>query len=820
VEAGLIDFQLLFEASPDVLLVLLPDTPRFTMVAATNSRLAVTGTTREATIGRGIFEIFPDNPDDPDATGSTNLRASLERVIATRAPDTMAVQKYDIRGPDDSFQVKYWSPKNVPVLSADGAVRYILHRVEDVTELVHASDEGAELKGRTQKMEREVVARSLELSAAVRDLRDANAKLGELDVAKTAFFSNVSHEFRTPLTLMLGPIEDALADKLTPLGAVQAARLKLAHDNALRLLKLVNVLLDFSRLEAGRLRPHCAPIDLAAVTAKLAGMYESACERAGLRLTIDCPTLSTPIWIDQGMWEKIILNLVSNAFKFTFDGEIAVRMRETEQAAVIEVEDTGTGIHESELPLIFERFHRVAGATGRTYEGTGIGLALVRELTELQGGTVGVESVPGRGSTFRVEIPKGSTHLPPEAITDHTPDLQTPRDALALAAEASRWDMRPDVDRGQIPADATTPSSGPRTRVLVVDDNAELRSYVAGLLAPSCAVTTASDGRMALNQVRTELPDIIVSDVMMPNLDGFGLVRELRADRRTAALPIILLSARAGEEAAVDGLGSGADDYLAKPFSAQELLARVRTHAELARTRREWMTQLEVANTELEAFSYSVSHDLRAPLRHVIGFAALLAEHLEKGNTAQALAHARTISEAAAKMSRLIDDLLAFSRFARTPLAKRQVDLDELVHDIRNELMASTERAGRNIEWRVERLPPIHADPSLMKQVLINLMSNAVKYSARRAHALIDIGTVAGSASEVVLFVRDNGAGFDAQYSDKLFGVFQRLHRADEFEGTGIGLANVKRIVGRHGGRVWAESVLGQGATFYIALPK
>ena len=437
-----------------------------------------------------------------------------------------------------------------------------------------------------------------------------------LDAAKTAFFSNVSHEFRTPLTLMLGPLEDALADRSAPLAAVQTARLTLAYDNALRLLKLVNALLDFSRLEAGRLRPHYAPIDLAAYTAKLAGMFESACEKAHLRLTIDCPSLWTPIWVDQDLWEKIVPNLMSNAFKFTFEGEIAVRMRETEQAAS-------------------------------------------------------------------------------------------------------------DVDRGRPPADAAPPPSGPRTHVLVVDDNADLRSYVAGLLTSSFAVTTASDGLAALQQVRTDPPDIIVSDVMMPNLDGFGLVRELRADPRTAALPVILLSARAGEDAAVEGLGTGADDYLAKPFSARELLARVRTHAELARTRREWTAQLEAADTELEAFSYSVSHDLRAPLRHVMGFAALLDQQMEEGNTERARAHTRTIIEAAAKMSRLIDDLLAFSRFARTPLAKRHVDLDEVVKDIRNELMTHVETARRDIEWRITPLPPIDADPSLIRQVLINLMSNA-----------------------------------------------------------------------------------------------
>ena len=238
-----------------MLLVLLPDAPRFTMVAATNARFRVTHTTRES-LGRGLFEVFPDNPDDPGATGTRDLRASLERALHSRQPDTMPVQQYDIRGADGAYETKYWSPKNIPVLSQTGDVLYLLHRVEDVTELVRASELGEELRGRTHAMEREVISRSHELAVALGTLRDTNLKLAEVDIAKTAFFNNISHEFRTPLALILGTLEDELSGSNKALPAQTRMQLKVAHRNSLRLLKLVNSLLDFSRIEAGRMQAH------------------------------------------------------------------------------------------------------------------------------------------------------------------------------------------------------------------------------------------------------------------------------------------------------------------------------------------------------------------------------------------------------------------------------------------------------------------------------------------------------------------------------------------------------------------------------------
>ncbi|MGY1746255.1 SpoIIE family protein phosphatase [Blastococcus sp. SYSU D00695] len=423
--------------------------------------------------------------------------------------------------------------------------------------------------------------------------RERAEALAELDRAKTDFFSNVSHEFRTPLTLIMGPVAELRAAE--DLGAPRVREeLEVIERNALRLGKLVNTLLDFSRLQAGRIEARFEPVDLAAATAELASVFRSAVARAGLAYEVDCAALPEPVHVDRDMWEKVVLNLLSNALKFTFDGGITVRLRATAGAAVLTVADTGTGIPAAELPRLFERFTRVAGARSRSGEGSGIGLAMVRELVGLHGGTVTADSTHGVGTTFTVTVPFGTAHLPEDRLAPPTPDAPAvSRAATPFVAEALRWLPAADpaeaatAEAAAGPAAADGAGGAPAGRVLVADDNADMREYLLRLLAPRYAVTAVADGQEALEAARAAPPDLLVSDVMMPRLDGMALLAELRADPRTSRVPVLLLSARAGEEAAVEGLAAGADDYLVKPFAAAELLARVGAHVHLGRARRE-----------------------------------------------------------------------------------------------------------------------------------------------------------------------------------------------------------------------------------------
>ena len=418
--------------------------------------------------------------------------------------------------------------------------------------------------------------------------------LAEIDRVKTTFFSNVSHEFRTPLTLMLGPLEDLLRDAGERLGPDRYQQLVMVRRNALRLHKLVNTLLDFTRLEAGRLQAVYQPTDLAGLTSDIASMFRSAMDNAGLRFFLECQPIAEPVFVDRGMWEKIVLNLLSNAFKFTSEGGVTISLRPVKDAVELQVRDTGVGIPDDQREKVFERFHRIERVAARTHEGTGIGLSLVQELVKLHGGSIGVTTSVGFGSTFTVTIPLGKEHLPAESIHPEQPFASSDTPPDTYVEEALRWLPHASSAAGvatslQVSPIGASPEvvSGPkRDLIIVADDNLDMREYVGRLLGDRYEVHAVADGQQALEAARRLRPALVLADVMMPRLDGLGLVRAIRDDSALCSTPVILVSARAGEESRVEGLQADADDYLVKPFTSPELLARVATHVKMAQLRR------------------------------------------------------------------------------------------------------------------------------------------------------------------------------------------------------------------------------------------
>ncbi len=427
--------------------------------------------------------------------------------------------------------------------------------------------------------------------------RERARKLAEIDHAKTAFFTNVSHEFRTPLTLMLEPLSELATVGLTP---AQQKLVDLAGRNAHRLLRLVNTLLDFSSIEASRGSARFVPTELGAYTADIASAFRSVAAHAGLRFVVDCAQLSQPVWIDRDLWEKVVLNLVSNAIKFTLHGEIAIRLHDVAGGVELDVHDTGVGITPQDQPRVFDRFFRAAQPQGRSIEGSGIGLALVRELVHMHGGSIALQSQPGIGSSFRVRLRYGHAHLPQEQL-DAQAAPSSGEAATAFVDEARAWmphdhmtarvaqhtTLRRGADSAGDASPATSTTGPPAPHVLVADDNADMRLALRHALAPRYRVQLVENGLQALEAIRRERPDLLLADVMMPELDGFGLLAAVRSDPDLAGLPVILVSARAGDEAREQGLEARADDYVVKPFRTRELLARIEQQLALTSLRRQ-----------------------------------------------------------------------------------------------------------------------------------------------------------------------------------------------------------------------------------------
>jgi signal transduction histidine kinase len=664
---------------------------------------------------------------------------------------------------------------------------------------------------------------ALSRARAAEEERQRVDAMAELDRAKTLFFSNVSHELRTPLTLILGPVTDAL---LSPERRLEGADLEVVHRNALRLQRLVGALLDFARIESGRAKPVFELVELDAFTLDAASVFESAMVGAGLAYEVRCEPLGQPIYVDPDMWEKVLLNLISNALKFTFEGGIRVSLVTRGADVVLTVEDTGTGIPADELPRVFDRFHRVQGARGRTVEGSGIGLALVYELTRIHGGNVTVKSEVGVGTTFTVVIPKRTTLAESERRSEGGAAPRTRQVVTPFVEEAHQWApssvRQPTTDSSASVSVEHVWGSAPSGRVLVVDDNADMRDYLARVLARDWTVETAADGEIALAATRNRRPDVILADAMMPNVDGFELVARLRQSESTADIPVIMLSARAGEESRIEGLSAGADDYLVKPFSARELLARVRVHVTLAQLRRKLLERAvgaqsaaEDATRAKDEFLAMLGHELRNPLSPIVTAVGLLKRRGVNGKEIE------IIERQLRQVVRLVDDLMDVSRITRG-----KVDLHVERVTLADVLTRAIETTSPLLEQRhhpfvvdVPEALVVNADPSRLAQVFANLLTNASKYSDPGTEIRV---SARASGDRVDIRVADRGIGVQRDLLERVFDPFvqqpQSLDRSAG--GLGLGLAIVQSLVKAHGGTVRAESAgPGKGSQFIVDLP-
>ena len=625
--------------------------------------------------------------------------------------------------------------------------------------------------------------------------------LSELDRAKTEFFSNVSHEFRTPLTLMLGPLESLQADAEP--GSQAAVDIEMARRNALRLLRLVNTLLDFARIESARHEAQLEPVDLAAFTAELASMFRAAVERAGLQLTVDCASLARPVHVDRDMWEKVVLNLLSNAVKFTLHGEIRVAVSDVDGSAVLTVADTGTGIPDADLPHIFDRFYRARESDSRTHEGAGIGLALVKELVEIMGGEISVESRRGHGTTFFVTLPYDTTAV---AAVPVSPS----RGHITYEAEALGW--------SRVEAAAPRPESAEREgMILVVDDNADMRAYLANALADVWEVETVADGAAALEVLQGMRPDLVLTDVMMPRIGGFELLREIRAREQWRDIPVVMLSARAGEEESIDGFAHGADDYLVKPFTLRELRARVSSTVKLARIRAELTrsrAQLDLA-LERASFLNMAAHELRTPLTVIGGYVDLILDGALELGRPEAREALEKVAYKTKEGVRLVEQMLTAARMesGAVRVSPEPADLRDLAREavIRARPLANLESTG--LALAVPEHPVLGlVDMALVGLILDNLLANAVFHGAGPIRVEVE-------ATPPRVRVADSGPGVAEDVRRRIFEPFYQVEgQLRARGGAGLGLAVSRRLAELHGGSLILEETVG-GASFVLTLP-
>jgi signal transduction histidine kinase len=724
----------------------------------------------------------------------------------------------------------------------------------------------------------------LNLEAANKELEKLYRKVKELDEMKTQFFANVSHELRTPLTLILGPAKNMLCeDGLTD---QQRKRLEVIERNARTLLRHVNDLLDVAKMEAGKMEIHYTKADLAWLVRFTAANFETLAHDREIDLSIDTPQ-SLHAHIDMEKMERVLLNLISNAFKYTpAGGHIRCSLRAEGERAIITIQDTGPGVPIEMREIIFEPFRQGDGGINRRFGGTGLGLSIAKEFTELHGGTIRVEEAQGGGAVFIIEAPLNApqnvkvnmaseeqkelpTEIAEQTVEGLRMEYQSMKEdshkepEMQKESESEFWTApnaeQLEIQRSTVPNRKVTEFS---PLILVVEDNPDMSLFIRETLATEYRVDSAQNGREGLEKALQLRPDLILSDMMMPQMSGDQMLRELRKNREFDDMPVVLLTAKADDESRVKLLKTGAQDYLMKPFSTEELRARIgnlvtmkrareilqkeletrsqdietMTNALTARKRelqmmveeRSWLLdeeqkarkEAEEANRLKDEFLATVSHELRTPLTSILGWARMLrTDKLDDFTLARAL---ETIERNARSQAKLVEDLLDVSRIitGKLRIDARPVGLPGIIHAVVDAVRPAAE--AKKIQLKVSLKPDagiVTGDPNRLQQVIWNLLSNAIKFTPASGSAGIELNRV---DSYVEITVSDTGQGIKSEF---LPYIFDRFRQADssitrKHGGLGLGLAIVRHLVELHGGTVEASSPgVGQGATFKVKLP-
>lgn len=827
-----VDFEALFSSVPDLYLIL--DTT-FTIVAVSDAYVKATLTVKNEILGRNIFDVFTDNPDNEQATGVANLRHSLINVLKTKVADTMAVQQYDIRNANhnDQFEIRFWSPINTPILDENNEVKYIIHRVVDVTEFVKLKklyDQGdliiEQLRTREGKMEKEIYQRAQEIQTMNKNLQDSFEKLAtekkekehlfnqlqDMIKLKSDMFANVSHEFRTPLTLILGHVHKLQTSYLD----LQCHHeIKLIENNAKLLLKHVNDLLDLAKTDAGQAHIHYVRADLSQVLSLIAEQFVDHARERQIDYQILVPT-EVIAEFDIDKIQRILLNLLSNAFKFTPDrGTVNCILEVLSNKAKISIADSGKGVAKHMRKKIFSRFQQ--DHTDQQFQyGTGLGLAIVKEFVELHGGTINVRQSTLGGALFIAQIPLSIPIQLKNKLnqTIHSVDLEdTFADRLASGLTSI------DSNISLSPIDEFCPD---KPTLLIVEDNIEVNNYIVSVLQPDFNIVRALNGEEGIEKAISFMPDLILTDLMMPVMGGEQLVYKIRQETRLDDIPIILLTAKADDEIRIRLLKKGAQDYLAKPFLAEELQVRIKNLIRLKKMKQmvdEKNIVLKQINNDLESFNRSVSHDLRNPVNIIIGFSKLLLDlPINNQLNQQFNDYINEIYLSGKKMERLITDLLTLSRISQEKIQTQSINISLMIKSILHSFHHLEQE--RKVEFIIKDNIYIEADFNLMQIALENILSNAWKYTSKNKITRIEFtNTKAKDQSDHhICMIKDNGVGFPNEKAHQLFRAFSRLHSENDFPGTGVGLTTVKRIIDKHGGEIWAESEVEKGAIFYFKM--